>query len=367
MNNNLYLYKAHKYYKKYINLKNIKNMKGGSIDKLEWYDSYLTEVDEVYDQNYVITGSCAVSIYLNYFNNLTNGKFNEFISNLRIPNDVDFLYYCKGADYESRRKMGKYNRLQDSPQRSITYEFNSLGKFPTFIKSFDLTCLAKINYVQLDKYKVLSLDKLLEFYLQELEDNELFVSTYRENVSELEDKIEELKKHKKIKELLILQEEYDEFTNKLEKINYKILTLNLKINILNNIKDALKIDSELRSNYMILNIPDLTVSTQNIHSIFTTPTTPVTPTTLTSTFSPNIIQRLFSIDTSSKPSILSKPVETSDNTLTDLFGEYNDSDDEYADFKDHITPKTPTKLDFKYLPSGKTEDYETLQIKFDFE
>lgn len=256
-NKELYKYKAQKYYRQYLDIKQkskYNKLIGGSIIKPDWYDDYLKEINTIYDDSLVITGSGAVSIYLNYFNNLTNGKFNELIPNLRIPNDADFLYCCKGSDYESRRNIKKYSRQQDSPQRSVTYEFNGLGTFPTYIKTYDLTCLIKINYVNIDKYKLLSLEKLLDFYSQELEDSEMFLRSAHDDALEFKKKIDKSKKESS-HQLLDLEEEYGEKLNKSEQINNKILALNLKINIINTLIDNIKIDSELTSSYNIQHLP----------------------------------------------------------------------------------------------------------------
>ena len=75
-NDNLYKYTAYKFFLQHKNTKN--NLNGGGIIKPDWIDIFLEELDQVYNQNYVVTGSGAVILYLNYFNNfLNNNKINS--------------------------------------------------------------------------------------------------------------------------------------------------------------------------------------------------------------------------------------------------------------------------------------------------
>lgn len=338
-----YKYKAEKYKQKYINFK--KNIqKGGSAIKPDWYDLYLKELDDIYEDEFIITGSGSVNIYLNYFNSLTNGRFNELISTLRIPNDADFVYCCKGSDYENRRKIKNFSRLQDSPQRSVTYEFDDLGIFPTFIKSFDLTCLPKLTYVNISKYKLLSLDKLLDVYSLELEDHEMFSRNTHDEIVELEIKIEQSKKESS--PLLIdLEEEYGKLLNKSEKTNDKILALNLKINIINTLNDLIKSDSELSKSYIIISIPAISTSTHDIE-------TPVKVR--------NAIQRLFSFNDGNE----SDGGETdSDNDMNEFSVPVISRKFDFFDDSRDIIKSPPNKLDF-----GKSSSYTVpYNIKFDFE
>ena len=363
-NMEIYRHKAIKYYKKYLNYK--KNKKGGGIDKPAWLDDYLKEVNAVYDSDYIITGSGAVSIYLNYFNNLTNGKFNELIPNLRIPNDVDFLYYCKGADYLSRRKINNYQRIQDTPQRSITFEFNALGAFPLFIKTFDVTCLSKISYVQIDDFKLLTLDKLLDFYAQELDDNESFLRNFKQSVLDIETKIENSIKTKHITEFLVLEEEHNDLIANLEKANNKILTLELKINIINTLIKNINIDSDLGSKYEIKIIPEATTP-QKEFTPATTPDTTKSKDTTSGIFSSDIIKRLFGSDETPDTTEKDETPKTPDVSKKLSFDlKTPKSSSERTPFIPE-TPKTVSKkLDFGSDTSSKVE-YVSYDIKFNFE
>lgn len=347
--------------KKYVILK---KLKGGGIDKPLWYDDYLNEVDTVYDNDYIITGSGALVIYLNYFNSLENGKFNELIPNLRIPNDVDFLYYCKGADYITSRKLGKYSRLQSVPQRSVTYEFNSFGSFPTFIKSFDLTCLAKINYVKIDKYKLLSLEKLLEFYSSELKDSQIFITNYETDLKDIEQRIEKCEKEKNIVEYFNLKEEQSELISNLEKNNNKILFTELKINIINVLIKHLKTDSEISSKYKIVTVPKYTsTKTEDYTKDETKDETKDDTEDETESVSVSLFQQLFG-----SPEPIT--IKNDDDTLKSI-----DFEGKYSQEESFTSPKVSKKLDFG-IETQKTPvltgtdikvEYTPYEIKFDFE
>lgn len=348
-NNELYKHKAHKYLKKYLNLKKIK---GGSINKSPWYDDYITEVEAVYDEDkYIITGSGAVAIYLHYFNSLANGNFNELISILRIPNDVDFLYYCKGVDYISSRKIGKYSRLQDTPQTSITYEFYDSDVFPKFIKSFDVTCLSKISYVQVHKFKLLSLEKLLEFYSQELEDYEMFSHHYRSKAEDIKKRLTESKKDIKISEYLNLEEEYEIIKGKLENNNNKVLSLELKINIIDTLIKHIKTDAKISSKYNIAIIPDMSSPTRDKLTFDTEVSTDNSDDKLSS---PSFFRQLFGI---------TDDIETKEET--ELTSPPNVTRKLDFGFE---TPKSKSHKITLPTPSSDVKvEYAPYEIKFDFE
>ena len=250
----IYKHMAYKFFLENKNFKN--NLNGGGIIKPDWIDMFLLELDQVYDPNYIITGSGAVVLYLNHFNNLTNGKFNELIASVRLPNDIDFLYYCRGTNYEPRRSIGKFSRLQDSPQRSVTYVFNSSDALPNIIKSFDMTCLSMIPYVLIDKYKVLSLEKILSFYSDELEDNEMILSSNKHKMLELEQNIEDSKKKRKLSAFLDLESEYGTLEIVADKTKNKLLALEAKINIINILSKNIKTEPNINSMYQLKYIPE---------------------------------------------------------------------------------------------------------------
>lgn len=368
------LHKQENKTKKYII---INKQKGGAPIKLRWYDEFISEVDSVYDDTYVITGSGAVTLYLVYFNNLTNGQFNEFIPTLRIPNDIDFVYHCKGADYITSSKLHKYNRIQSVPQRSVTYEFNGFGSIPTFVKSFDLTCLTKINYVQIDKYKVLNLEKLLEYYSQELEDNEMFVRHYESDAKKLGTRIEKTLSEEEQTDIESnLKEEQTEMKSNLEKYKTKIINLTQKINILNILIKHTKTDTEISSKYTIETIPTLTSPSHKRH-------------TATDSESSNLFKRLFG-------SPESPATKSDEDTLKsiDFNGELSEAEETpivsrkldlgtpktSSGSNDRVisTPSVSRKIDFGFESPKTTklkstsspdviEKYEPYEIKFDFE
>ncbi len=251
----------HKFFLQYT--KNSK-FKGGAIVRPDWITKFLDEVNSLYDSTYVITGSGAVVLYLNFFNELTDGKFNDLISTVKIPNDVDFLYYCKGTSYESRRTIDKFSRLQDTPQRSVTYVLNietledkdDLEHIPLIIKSFDLTSMSAISYVTLGSHKVLTLEKLLDFYSNELEDNEMMLNYNKTKMIEMEKNIEDSRKKRKLDIFLDLESEYETLEITVEKAKNKLLALETKINIINILKKNIETDPKINSIYQIKYIPD---------------------------------------------------------------------------------------------------------------
>jgi hypothetical protein len=371
-NRELYIRKADKYYKKYMNLKKqniVGKLFGGGAIKPSWYDNYIKEVTNVYREDYVITGSGAVSIYLNYFNELTDGMFNELIPTLRIPNDIDFLYYCKGADYENSRKLGKYKKLQSTPQRSVTYEFDDIGEFPIFIKSFDLTCLNKISYVQIDKYKLLDLNKLLEFYTQEIDDNEMFFRNYKSKLEDIESRLEKAKEKPSISDFLSLEEEHFELLNKYENTNNKIQYLEAKINAINILIKNINLNEEIKSKYKILDIPDMSPDRDIEDTIKTSKDD-------SGIFQSSIFRKLFGSDSDDdegeedafitpkkEDSIMKKVDRLSSSTKLDT----GSSVFKKLDFNLTSPSLTPIKRDISSVSNASKVEYVPYDIKFDFE
>lgn len=142
------------------------NLKGGDIYIPSWFNLFLSELAKIYSEEYVITGSSAVALYVNYFNNLTNGAFNELFKSMLIPNDVDFLYSCIGTNYISFKNYKNFVKKQTILDKSITFEEKE--KTNNLIKSVDFTCLENIQYFTIDGYKILSLYELKEFYSLDL-------------------------------------------------------------------------------------------------------------------------------------------------------------------------------------------------------
>jgi hypothetical protein len=96
---------------------------------------------------------------------ICEGKFNDLMDILKMPNDIDFVYYCKGTNYESRKKIGNFIRLQDSPLRSATYQLIGITKL---INSFDLTCIPYINYIEINDYKLEDMEVIFSEIIEEL-------------------------------------------------------------------------------------------------------------------------------------------------------------------------------------------------------
>jgi hypothetical protein len=245
----MYKHKADKYYLRYKICKQIQ--KGGTPTKIIWIDAFLNELSQVYEPEFVITGLGAIVLYLNYYNEKSNGKFNNLISMIQTPNNIDFLYCCKETKFEQRKSIKNFIRKQDSPQRSVTYNFNnSTGITPNYIKSFDLTCLLKIDYSKINTYKVLSLEKLLHFYSNKLADKITMVTLLRNRKTELEAKLE-AKKDTDINEYSDLTSEHYELSAKLEKKNNKISSLQGKIDIINILHTDITQDYELKLLYKL--------------------------------------------------------------------------------------------------------------------
>ncbi len=354
----LYKHRANKYYLKYMQYKKIQ--KGGSIIKPMWLDVFLEEINQVYDLNYVITGSGAVSLYLNYYNQLSNGRFNDLISNMRIPNDIDFVYHCKGSDYEPRKKIGNFTRLQDSPQRSVTYEFDSLGEFPSIIKSFDLTCLGKISYSLIDRYKVLSLDKLLNYYSDELEDYKMIIDSSRDKIREIEVKIEETKKNRKIGEFMELESKYYEFISSLDKASNKIVSVESKINIIDVLIKNITTDSDLKKHYILNNIPEISETPKRTSS------------STRNLFDEDVIKKLFDEDIDDRRDDIEK-IDFGYGSNNDLLPRtlfVSSPDTTKTPKKDRISSistTSPQKLDFDDSSSNLRYRQIPYKIKFDFE
>jgi len=106
-----------------------------------------------YGNDWVLTGSLAVDLYLQELglNELRTFK----------TNDVDILYAkdSKLCNIDER-SFKDYNRVQDAPQRSVT--------FSNGINSFDVNCVKRLprNNI-INGIKVISPTNLLSFYLDD--------------------------------------------------------------------------------------------------------------------------------------------------------------------------------------------------------
>ena len=110
-------------------------------------------IKSTYGNDWVLTGSLAVDLYLQ---KLGLVKLRTFKTN-----DVDILY---GKDSKlcniDERSFGEYRRIQDAPQRSVT--------FSNGINSFDVNCVKRLpkNNI-INGIKVISPTNLLSFYLDD--------------------------------------------------------------------------------------------------------------------------------------------------------------------------------------------------------
>ena len=111
-----------------------------------------------YGNDWVLTGSLAVDLYLQELG----------LTELRTfkTNDVDILYAkdSKLCNIDERL-FGNYNRVQDAPQRSVT--------FSNGVNSFDVNCVKKLpkNNI-INGIKVLSPTNLQSFYLDDPRDKD---------------------------------------------------------------------------------------------------------------------------------------------------------------------------------------------------
>ena len=335
-------------------------LKAGTIIKQNWLNDFLHELNSLYENNFVVAGSSAVILYLNYFNELTNGKFNSLVSTTKIPNDIDFLYYCKGTNYESRRTINNFSRLQDYPQRSVTFMSDPDKNIFSIIKSFDLTSLSAISYVTIDKYKILTLDKLFNFYLNDLKENEMILEHNKEELLELEKNIEEFKKKRKIDTFLKLQSEYEILELSTDKIKNKLLAIENKINIINVLNKNIEIEPSLKSSYSINYILEKKYFEDNAIN--------------TNLFAHNLIQKLFSSDSGYESDNEERELEDSTKTqktqktqklMLPMLLSPNPSPSKPDDF--NTEKNTITDIKSESGESVIKYTYVPYKIKFDFE
>ena len=93
---------------------------------------YFSTFNIILGDDWVLTGSEAIRLYLKHIDRMDLLKF--------IPKDID-IFYLSNAPY-SRKYIGNFSRLQDSPQRSMTFFTNEL--------SFDMDTKANIPYFLID-------------------------------------------------------------------------------------------------------------------------------------------------------------------------------------------------------------------------
>ena len=129
----------HKYLKYKMKYENLKNQQGGNIHLYKrLFDSY-------FGNDWILTGSEAIKLYLNHFNRPELLTF--------IPKDIDIIYMAK--EFTSP-KVGDFLRETSSPQRSMTFKYQD--------KSFDVTLQNSSYYYEINGIKVITPDELFETY-----------------------------------------------------------------------------------------------------------------------------------------------------------------------------------------------------------
>lgn len=124
-----------KYKIKYLELKkqqlSIKDLAGGGVKEFtELFNSY-------FGTNWILTGSEAIKIYLEYFQ---RGKLLTF-----IPGDVDIIVVQ--TNVITSQRIGDFTRKQSQPEKSMTFE-NGL-------KSFDITTESASSYYEINGYRLM--------------------------------------------------------------------------------------------------------------------------------------------------------------------------------------------------------------------
>ena len=132
------------YEKKYLKYKNkyleLKNQIGGGIQ--EYRDLF----NSVFGSNWIITGSEAIKIYLEYFK---RGSLLTF-----IPNDVDIIVVQ--SDLFNLTKIGDYSRKQSQPEKSMTFIKDK--------KSFDISTQDTVSFYEINGYRLIDPKVMLENY-----------------------------------------------------------------------------------------------------------------------------------------------------------------------------------------------------------
>ena len=132
------------YEKKYLKYKNkylqLKNQIGGGIH--EYKDLF----NIVFGSNWIITGSEAIKIYLEFFK---KGSLLTF-----IPNDVDIIVVQ--SDLFNLSKIGDFSRKQTQPEKSMTFIKDN--------KSFDVSTQDTASYYEINGYRLIDPKVMLENY-----------------------------------------------------------------------------------------------------------------------------------------------------------------------------------------------------------
>jgi hypothetical protein len=143
------------------------NKKKQYVNSQEQIESSLSSKDneiilllnDYFSNNWVLTGSVAVKLYLIHLNLLDLINF--------TTSDIDALVIKEGkrkCDIEER-KLGTYKRVQETPQRSVTF---TNGEF-----SIDISCISKMPKINnINGINILSPSILLTYYLDDERDKD---------------------------------------------------------------------------------------------------------------------------------------------------------------------------------------------------
>jgi hypothetical protein len=116
-------------------------------------------LNDYFSNDWVLTGSVAVKLYLINLNLLDLINF--------TTTDIDALVIKEGkrkCDIEER-KLGTYKRVQETPQRSVTF---TNGEF-----SIDISCISKMPKINnINGINILSPSILLTYYLDDERDKD---------------------------------------------------------------------------------------------------------------------------------------------------------------------------------------------------
>ena len=143
------------------------NKKKQYVNSQEQIESSLSSKDneiilllnDYFSNNWVLTGSVAVKLYLIHLNLLDLINF--------TTSDIDALVVKEGkrkCDIEEGN-LGTYKRVQETPQRSVTFKN---GEF-----SFDISCISKMPKINnINGINILSPSILLTYYLDDERDKD---------------------------------------------------------------------------------------------------------------------------------------------------------------------------------------------------
>ncbi len=107
--------------------------------------------DLLFGNEWILTGSEAVKMYLQHFNRLDLLTFE--------PRDIDIIYVSKSMIY--KETINGFKRKQSQPEKSMTFEKGD--------QSFDVTTQDTAAYYEIDGYKLILPEVMLENYEDNLE------------------------------------------------------------------------------------------------------------------------------------------------------------------------------------------------------